>query len=71
MDMTDLQEQQLKIRISADPEYQSLLQQCIALEPEYLRIRNSLSVADQSLLEDYISLCEEMEYRKMQLAIKP
>jgi hypothetical protein len=52
-----------------DPCYQSLLEECRKLELEYLRILRKLPERDRDILERYISLCEELEYRKTCLAI--
>ena len=51
-----------------DADYQQLLGRCEELSPEYLRILHSLSPEQQQILEEYISCCEEMEYRLAQLA---
>ena len=55
--------------VRIDPPYQDLYQQNLALEEDFLRIMASLSEADRDLLERYISVCENMEYRKTCLAI--
>lgn len=55
--------------VRIDPPYQELYQQNLALEEDYLRIMASLPEADRDLLERYISVCENMEYRKVCLAI--
>lgn len=48
--------------------YQRLLKECLELEHDYMRIRNSLSEEDRDKLDKYISACEEMGYWKLQLA---
>lgn len=62
----------LELRISDavknDTFYQELLHLCKDAEPEYLRIRDALPEHDQELLDQYISTCEEMEYRRTVLA---
>ena len=66
--MTEYQEQQLHALISCDKVYQDLLFACQKQEEEYLKIKNSLSCTDQEILERYIALCEELEYRRTCLA---
>lgn len=56
--------------IKSDEWYQLLLAECRKYEKEYLRIRSSLSPADQSALEEYISFCLEMEYRRGCIAVE-
>ena len=53
----------------SDSIYQELLQRCQALESDYLRIKSGLSAEDQETLDRYISLCEELEYRRTCLAL--
>ncbi len=51
-----------------DAVYQDLLARCIAAEAGYLQILESLPPQQREQLEEYISLCEELEYRKTVLA---
>ena len=67
--MTREQEILLAQRTRADRQYQSLLLQCTALESEYQRITDHLSPEDRAVLERYIALCEEMDYRKLCIAM--
>ena len=57
-------EQQLQELLQCDPVYQNLLLECTALEIEYTRIKESLSEEKQILLDKYVTLCEELEYRR-------
>ena len=66
--MTYEQEQQLLALVRADSFYQQLLGDCIALEPRYQAIKDSLPEDQQEILDTYISLCEELEYRRTTLA---
>lgn len=66
--MTYEQEQRLLAACDHDPFYQELLCRCGELEPDYFRIKNRLSEEDQEKLERYISVCEELEYRRSFLA---
>ena len=66
--MTGTHEQQLNLLASSDKLYQELLTECQKQEEDYLRIKCSLSTSDQELLDRYIALCEELEYRRTYLA---
>ncbi len=67
--MTREQEILLAQLTHADKQYQNLLSQCVALESEYQRIVGHLSHDDRAVLERYITLCEEMDYRKLSIAM--
>lgn len=67
--MIDQKKNQLQAMIAHDNEYQTLLKQCLDAEPDYLRIRNSLPSEDQLILERYLSVCEEMDHRKLTIAL--
>ena len=67
--MTYEQEQLLIQAAQADSVYQDLLKNCLSAEADYLRIRSGLSREDQEILDRYISLCEELEYRRTCLAL--
>lgn len=58
-------------RLEQDTLYQNLLKDCLSLEPEYLRIRDALPLEDQQILEHYLSLCEEMDHRRLYIALTP
>ncbi len=66
--MTEDQEAKLIVLTQADPLYRQLLSACEALTPDYRRILHGLPQADRELLETYIALCEELEYRRSCLA---
>ena len=53
-----------------DPHYQWLLRQCREMEADYSRIMDSLCPQDRERMEQYISICENMEYCKVCLAIE-
>ena len=65
----ELLERRLARRAALDPWYQQLLKECEEAEPEFLRIRDSLSDADQETLDHYITLCEELGHRMACLAL--
>ena len=51
-----------------DKEFIEIMQSRDAVEREYERILNTLSVVDKELIEKYITHCEDLEYRRMQIA---
>ena len=53
-----------------DAHYQSLLRECAQLGEAYDRICQQLTEEDKEILEQYISVCENMEYRKLCLALE-
>lgn len=53
--------------VRKDSRYRTLLTKCQKYEGEYCRILASLPPADQDILEEYISLCQELEYRRGQV----
>lgn len=55
--------ERIAMLVRHDAEYQKLLSECKKLEPEYQRIMASLPEKDRALLDRYITLCEELEYR--------
>ena len=67
--MTEEQEERLSTAVRKDPLYGKLLSACLKLEPDYVRIKNCLSQEDGAVLERYIALCEEMEYRRTCIAM--
>ena len=56
--------------VRMDRDYQELLEQCRSLEEGYCRIMNGLSDSDRTLLDKYIAVCEDMQYRMTQLAYR-
>ena len=66
--MTDFQEQLLIELTRRDVFYQQLLKECEELTPCYKRILHTLPEEDRQILEHYICLCEELEYRRTCLA---
>lgn len=67
--MTNQKEIMLFQAVHLDKAYQRLLAQATDLEPEYDRILAALPPEDRQLLERYISLGEELEHRKLTLAM--
>lgn len=58
----------INCRLGKDPRYLRLFAQCQKYEDGYCRILRSLSQEDQDILEEYISLCQELEFRRGQIA---
>lgn len=54
--------------LGKDPRYLRLAARCQKFEDEYCRILRSLSQEDQDILEEYIALCQELEYRRARIA---
>ena len=63
-------EARLLTLLKQDPLYQKLLSSCEKAEQAYLRILAGLNPEDQALLEQYITLCEELDHRKLQLILE-
>ena len=51
-----------------DQHYQELLAECKQLECGFNEVMNKLSEDDRSKVENYIAVCEDLQYRKTQLA---
>jgi len=52
-----------------DTLYQQLRNQCQCLEVAYGRILGKLMKEERTVLERYIALCEEMDHRRLRLAM--
>lgn len=55
-------------QLKTDSYYQQMLCECEALEQEYVRITGSLPQEESALIDKYIAICEEMQYREVQIA---
>lgn len=62
--MTYDHERQLAELVRRDPFFQELLSECENRSQDFHRIKNLLSAEDQELLDLYIAVCEELEYRR-------
>lgn len=51
-----------------DPVYQALLRECLAREAEAVQALDALPASGRAAVEAYLTLCEELEHRKAQLA---
>ncbi len=67
--MIENKEERLTALLKTDTIYQSLLTQCLYAEEDYQRIYNTLCKTDRLSLDRYISLCEELDHRKLLLAL--
>ena len=52
----------------SEAEYRAMLINIRQLEREYERILQDLHAEQESVLRDYVSLCEEMSWRMLQIA---
>ena len=66
--MNDNQAKHLLEFVLRDEWYQQFLAECCALEPEYLRIMDSLSEKDRETVEQYITISQAMDYRETVVA---
>lgn len=62
--------QTLNQAVKKDVWYNDLLLEYVKYEEAYCRIRNALSQANQDILEEYISLCQELEYWRGCIAVE-
>lgn len=67
--MDFLDERSLAVLLERDSIYQQLLKACLQYEVEYQRICARLCQEDRLQLTRYISLCEELDHRKLQLVL--
>ncbi len=51
-----------------DPVYQALLRECLAREAEAVQALDALPASSRAAINAYLTLCEELEHRKAQLA---
>ena len=66
--MTQEQEEKLLELTSQDTIYQEYLKELEHMEELFAKLRGRLSPYDQEILDRYIALCEELEYRRTCLA---
>lgn len=64
----DYWEQILLEAARRDGDYQAMLKKCLEAEADYRTILESLPPRQQEQLENYISLCEELQHRLTVLA---
>lgn len=53
---------------SGDTFYQTILEQCRTAEIHYTRIVEKLTECEQTQVDSYIALCEELQYQFARLA---
>lgn len=66
--MDTIDELALASLLQNDAVFQTLLAECMTCEAAYKRICRKLSEEDRELLERYITLCEELEHRRLLVA---
>ncbi|MBE6949518.1 MAG: hypothetical protein E7456_06700 [Ruminococcaceae bacterium] len=54
--------------MAADEIYQNRLEQCRISEKSFLKVADSLSIAQRKIIEDYMVSCDNLEFRMTQLA---
>ena len=67
--MTTEQEKRLNTAAGKDIIYLQLLRECEELEAAFGRVMEGMNDEDRDILNRYISLCEELEYRRTALAM--
>ena len=65
---TDQEAQRIFCAVNMDKTYQQLLKECRIAEEKYLNAVKMLPDDQRQRIENYIALCEEMDYRFSQLA---
>ena len=55
-------------RVQSDPQYAAMLLKLRTSEAKYNTVLSKLSVKDQDIICDYVSLCEEMSWRALEFA---
>lgn len=65
---TDLAVFEITAAAKNDACYQALLRRCAQAEIHYLSVSAKLTEEDRRAIEEYITLCEETQYRMTQLA---
>ena len=68
--MTSEQEQRLTETAKRDMYYLQLLTACMRLEPEYQRIISGLPAEEREVIQQYITLCEELDHRRCCIAME-
>lgn len=58
----------IELLAKGDKEYCQMLQEMRELEKQYDAVLRTLPADQQNILCDYLSLCEEMSYRQLELA---
>lgn len=61
---------ELFLRASTDPFYQELFSRYMAAEQNYRRILHKLDSEAQMQLDDYIALCEDLQFQLARLAFE-
>ena len=51
-----------------DPQYQAMLEEIRILEKKYEAVLQTLDADQQNIICDYVSLCEEMNWRMLEFA---
>ena len=61
---------QVEAILKNDKDYQQMLVELEQAEEKYLNVVAKLSAEEREIVEDYIALCEDVEYQKTHTAYK-
>lgn len=56
--------------LNHDPEYQKILLALCEAEERYTQIMQKLTCEERECVDDYIALCEELEYQRIHTAYR-
>lgn len=62
--------QQVQELLDHDPEYQKILHDLFVAEKKYLQIMKKLTSDERECVDEYIALCEELEYQRTHTAYR-
>lgn len=68
--MTVLKQSQLHSLWENDPILQALLAECEDAEHDYEQLAATLNLQQRQTIERYLSACEEVDHRKLTLALE-
>lgn len=61
---------QVQELLNHDPEYQKILHDLSVAEKKYHQIMKKLTIEERECVDDYIALCEELEYQRTHTAYR-
>ena len=61
---------QVQELLKCDPEYQKMLQDRLEAEQAYIAVMEKLSPEDRECVDNYIALCENLEYQRTHTAYR-
>lgn len=60
--------QQITEKCRQDPEYQKILEECQNREQTYFAVLTELTQRQRAAIDDYIAICEELEFQFARVA---